>query len=338
MRPEPVIDVHTHVVPESFPGLPVLSACTCWPNVRQSSGSTTVFMGERSFRAIDARSWSVEARLSDMTAEGIDAQLLSPMPELLSYWMSDTDCVALCRFVNAHIAGMVRRHPDRLAGLGMVPLQDPDLAAHEMQRVKDECNLSGIEVAATVNGVAIGDARFDPIFEAAQRLDLAIFVHSVRPLHQSALGDGVGVAALFGYPLDIAVAVSSVILNRVLLRFDGLRLGFSHGGGALAAILPRVAQGIRVDRALRDAYQESVAATLRSAYFDVLLYDQALLQAAAGLGIQRWVLGTDYPFALRQPHPLDELPQLGPSATLSRRSLSTSAMSFIGAHARHHFN
>ena len=334
----PVVDIHTHVIPEKFPNRPAFSDCTCWPNVRDAGPGKTVFMGERAFRAMDARSWSVEARLSDMAAEGVDAQLLSPMPELLSYWMSETECVALCRFVNSEIAGMVRAHPKRFAGLGMVPLQNPELAAREMERLKGEYNLSGIEVAATVNGVAIGDVRFNAVFEAAQRLDLAVFVHPVRPLHESALGDGVAVGALFGYPLDVAVAASSVILGRLLQRFPGLRLCFSHGGGALAAILPRLFHGIGVEPNLRSVYADTLADTLRSAYFDILLYDKALLQAVAGLGMERLVLGTDYPFAMRLSNPMEFLAGLDSSAALSHHSLSAAAISFIGEHARRHFN
>ena len=90
----------------------------------------------KAFRELDARSWQIGRRLEDMDRDRIGAQVLSPMPELLSYWFSAEDGLDMARHVNGVIAAMVSKAPARFHGLGMVPLQDPALAARELDRLQ----------------------------------------------------------------------------------------------------------------------------------------------------------------------------------------------------------
>jgi aminocarboxymuconate-semialdehyde decarboxylase len=83
--------------------------------------------------------------------------------------------------MNAGIARLVEAAPDRFSGLGMVPLQDPELAARELSEVK-ALGFAGVEVGSNVNGRPIGDPAFLPFFAEAAALGLAVFVHSFHPL------------------------------------------------------------------------------------------------------------------------------------------------------------
>ena len=115
-----------------------------WPCVQcQSLTAATVLMGAKPFREIDERSWDVSRRVADMDRDQVAAQALSPMPELLSYWLDASPATELARYVNGAIAEMVAKRPDRFYGLGCVPLQDPVRAAEELRLIKERFGLAG---------------------------------------------------------------------------------------------------------------------------------------------------------------------------------------------------
>src|SRR5205085_8105517 len=108
-------------------------------------------------------------------------QAISPMPELLSYWMDAPDAQQLLRYLNEQIAAMVSESGGVLIGLGAVPLQDIDAAIAELRYAVETLGFAGVEIGSNINGTPIGDARFDPFFEACEALDAAVFVHALKP-------------------------------------------------------------------------------------------------------------------------------------------------------------
>ena len=184
------IDIHTHVVPHDLPPYAGASGESSWPSMVESSQChhRSVMIDGKVFRSVSHECWDVEQRLIQMDATGIRHQVLSPMPELLSYWMSPSDALALCRYVNDVTAEMVARAPERFSALGAVPLQDPELAARELEALMATGHFSGVEIGTNVDGVVIGDARFEPFFATAERLGAAIFVHPLRPTRSRPAG------------------------------------------------------------------------------------------------------------------------------------------------------
>jgi aminocarboxymuconate-semialdehyde decarboxylase len=209
-----LIDVHCHVIPDSFPDNPSPERNTRWPCLKITPQSASLIIDGKPFRDVDARSWNVARRIDDMDRDGVAVQVLSPLPELLSYWFEDADALSMCDHVNAVIARMVAQHPDRFRGLGLVPLQKPELAARYLERIKTEFGFAGIEIGSNINGVPLGDARFESVYEAAQALSLAIFVHALHPVATKAIGADPGFTALAGFPLDTGMAAASILLVR----------------------------------------------------------------------------------------------------------------------------
>jgi len=166
-----LIDVHSHVIPRVLPRDPTGGEIGAWPSVHcEACGrKAQVMVGDKPFRDIDDRSWDIERRVADMDEDGIGAQALSPMPELLSYWLPASAALELTRGLNHTIADMVARSPHRFFGLGAVPLQDPDLAAREVSELRDRFGLVGVEVGSNINGDYLGDvelARYSVLPEA----------------------------------------------------------------------------------------------------------------------------------------------------------------------------
>ena len=139
-----VIDVHTHMVPSRLAADPKRDRR--WPSVELSGADqAAVMIAGKVFRKIDTRCWDVDRRLSEMVDDGTDMQVLSPMPELLSYWFTPSDGLEMARWMNHTIASMVSTAPARFAGFGIVPLQDPALAAAELARLKRD-GFNGAEI------------------------------------------------------------------------------------------------------------------------------------------------------------------------------------------------
>lgn len=300
-----LIDVHAHIVPRSLPRDPTLGAAP-WPSVHCAACGTkaVVRMGEKPFREIDHRSWDPQVRIADMDESGVTAQALSPMPELLSYWIDPAVAAELYRGVNGAIADMTMRHPGRFHGLGAVPMQDPDLAAKEMLRLKSDHGLRGIEVGSNINGQYLGDRRFDPVFAAAVELDLCIFVHALHPLQAPHIAAHPLLAPFAAFPVDTALCAATLIMDGVLDRFPALRIGFSHGGGALGPIVHRLEHGWAASNGFDGKLTRAPREYAARFFYDSLVYEPAY---AAHLATQiapgHIFLGTDYPYQIMEAAP-----------------------------------
>jgi aminocarboxymuconate-semialdehyde decarboxylase len=104
-------------------------------------------------------------------------QVLSTVPVMFSYWAKAQHAADLAVLLNDHIAGVVRDHPARFAGLGTLPMQDADLACRELHRCVRDLGLPGVQIGTHVGGRNLDDPSLRPVFEEAQRLGAAVFVH-----------------------------------------------------------------------------------------------------------------------------------------------------------------
>ncbi|HUN51832.1 MAG TPA: amidohydrolase family protein [Candidatus Sulfotelmatobacter sp.] len=327
----PVIDVHNHIVPAEFPPAP----CDCmpdkWPSMRHHAGNkASVMIGGKEFRAVDHRCWDPARRAADMDAEEVDIQVLSPMPELLSYWLDAKSGLAMARHINRAIAEMVAAAPTRFRGLGMVPLQDPDLAAKELAVLRSDYGLLGIEIGSNINGRVPGDPHFDAVFAEAERLGLAIFVHSLHPVATDRLVGPPMLVPFVNFPIDTGLAAISLITGGTLARYPKLRIGFSHGGGTLAALLPRLNFGWQNMPALHGSFAAPVEAARRF-YYDNLVFEPAFCRyLIEAFGVSQLFVGSDYPFPAGRGRPRDFINQLGLSASDGEALRGGNASRFLG--------
>lgn len=295
-----VIDIHTHVVPARLAADPKRDAR--WPSVELSTGDqAAVMIAGKLFRKIDTRSWDIERRLADMIDDGTDMQVLSPMPELLSHWLPPDDAEYLAEIMNDQIARMVRQAPGNFAGIGMVCMQDVRRAVRQLETVK-ALGLSGIEIGTHINGVALGSESLFPVYEAAQSLDLSIFVHPLHPAGMERVGSSPEFAATAVFPLETALASVSLLAAGVPERFPGLRVLLSHGGGALPWILPRMDFGWSLGA--KGKMTQTPSKLARQFWYDTILYDPVSLSFLGNaMGESRIVVGSDYPYTIRQKQP-----------------------------------
>jgi aminocarboxymuconate-semialdehyde decarboxylase len=307
------VDVHTHIVPERFPKYVGRQADARWPTMAAAKPCHQhVMLDGKIYRTVSHQTWDTGVRLQDMQATGITRQVLSPMPELLSYWLDADDGVAMCRFLNETIAQMVSAAPDRFSGLGAVPLQDVDRAVVELERAVRDFGLAGVEIGSNINGTPIGDARLRPFFEAAERLGAAVFVHPLRPAGlDRVVGPPIYEQAV-AFPGEIGLAAISMITGGTMLACPGLRIAFSHGAGSLQVQAPRLQQAWEKVPAIGEAIKEAPRETVRRMFYDDLLYDATAIEALVRLaGPTQVMIGTDYPFTIMDQDPVGRIASLG---------------------------
>jgi aminocarboxymuconate-semialdehyde decarboxylase len=325
------IDIHTHVVPFDFPPCAGGAAPDKWPQMASAPNCRhrNVMIDGKVFRTVTDECWDVARRLEHKASIGITRQVLSPMPELLSYWLPAGDAVTLCRHVNDTIVAMVEQAPEKFAALGCVPLENVDLAVRELELLMTSGRFRGVEIGTNVNGVALGDNRFLPFFEAAEALNASIFVH---PLHPTGIDRLVGPAALvqlLAFPGETALSVASLITGGVLERYRQLRIAVSHGGGGFALTLPRLMFGwshVGLAPGGRTPLEQA-----RSLYYDTLVYDAPTLRhLIETFGRTQLCIGTDHPFVIQERAPVQRIDDLGVDDILRELLFSGNARRFLG--------
>jgi aminocarboxymuconate-semialdehyde decarboxylase len=229
---------------------------------------------------------------------------------------------------------MVARAPDRFIGLGAVPLQDPESAIRELEHVVGTLKFAGVEIASHVNGISIGDPRFAPFFAAVERLDAAVFVHALRPAGQDRIVGAFPEQAVC-FPGDIALAAASMITGGIAARHPRLRIAFSHGGGAMSMLLPRLEHAWNMFPKAKESLPDSPAGYARRFFYDALVFDaNAIRFLVASFGSSQLVVGSDYPFALGDADPLGRLAKTGLDAAVLEAIQSTNALRFLGLEGR----
>ncbi|HMN79266.1 MAG TPA: amidohydrolase family protein [Burkholderiaceae bacterium] len=302
-------DVHTHFVPREFPAYAGRRSGAGWPSMAPAQPCHQhVMIDNKVYRTVSHQCWDGAVRAADMQNMMVTRQVLSPMPELLSYWMEPDDGAAMCRFLNETLAEFVATDTDRFVGLGAVPLQDVDAAISELDHLVNRLGLAGVEIGTNINGAVIGDARFEPFFDAAERWGAAIFVHALRPAGMERLVGPKVLEQVVAFPGEVGLSAASMVTGGMLTRHPKLRIAFSHGGGTLRALLPRLQHGWDSFPVIREHIAESPGELVRRMYYDDLVYDdRAVRHLVEIFGATQVMAGTDYPFAIMDKKPASRL-------------------------------
>lgn len=327
------VDVHAHVIPGEFPAYLGGAAPSGWPSMApaQDCHHRSVMIDGKNYRTVSDKSWTTSRRLADFAEMGLALQAISPMPELLSYWLAPAVGAQLVRYLNEQIAGMVAESGGRLIGLGAVPLQDLDLAITELYYLKEKLGLKGVEIGSNINGVVMGDPRWLPFFEACAALDLPVFVHALRPAGMDRLVGPPPLQQVLAYPTDVGLAAASVLTGNLLAKVPGLRIAFSHGGGTLAMLLPRLQQAMNVFPALKDSLLKSPTEQARELYYDTLVFDAPTLQhLVRTFGASQLMVGTDYPFNFHDARPIASIRAAGFDESIVDQLAHANARRFLG--------
>jgi aminocarboxymuconate-semialdehyde decarboxylase len=284
------IDTHSHMIPARF----VHGEEVHFP--LDGSGEVHVRPLRTAFNFEDDTLYSVERRLRDMDAQGLDMHVISLQP-MFTYALPPERAVPVCRGINNAFAEVVAGHPDRFIALADVPMQSPEDAARELERAVRDLGLRGAEICSQVNGKNLDDPAMFPFFAKAQELDVPVFIHPAGvPGLEQRLG-GYYLTNLIGNPMDTTIAAASLIFGGVLKELPRLKVYLAHGGGACPYIRYRWDHGWKVRGEGKVNITRPPSEYFKQLYFDSLTHGApALSFLASTVGPERIMIGTDYPF------------------------------------------
>jgi len=298
-----VVDIHCHLGIPAAEGM-IRARIPDPPNPLAFTSEASKAVNGKLFAAIGPRLNGVDQRIADMDALGIDVQAISPSPGQYYYFAPPELGREAARAINDGMAEAVARHPDRLVGMGTVPLQNVEMAVAEMRRCVHELGLRGIEIGSNVDGRELADPAFRPFFAAAEELGLLIFMHPLGFTHGQRLSDHY-LDNIIGNPIESTIALSHLIFGGVLDAHPGLKLCVAHGGGYLPGYWGRMDHAFRAREDCRQHIHREPSTYLRQVWLDTLVFDPDQLDSLVRThGPDRLCLGTDYPFDMAEPDPV----------------------------------
>jgi aminocarboxymuconate-semialdehyde decarboxylase len=342
------IDLHTHNIPRDRPDLDAKYGYGGFVRLdHYQPCCARMMIGDRVFREITDNVWDPKRRIEDCDREKISMQVLSTVPVMFSYWAKPADALDLSRRLNDHIAEVVREHPKRFAGLGTIPMQDPDLAAQELERCVRDLGLRGAQIgthvdanphSGRIDSLNLDNASLQPVWSAAEQLGAAIFVHPWDMVGKERMPK-YWLPWLVGMPAETSLAICSMVFGGVFERFPKLRVAFAHGGGAFPFTIGRIEHAfhVRPDLCAMDNKKNprsylAHGDTPARFYVDSLVHDPDILRLLIQLfGAQRVALGSDYPFPLGEAHAgklIESMKEL--SMKEKAQLLSGTALEFLG--------
>jgi aminocarboxymuconate-semialdehyde decarboxylase len=306
VRSQAVIDVHAHLLPQS--AVRAAREGTEWfgSTIEQGSdGRPVIVTGTYRVGMGATEHWDPpSSRVERMDALSVDVQVLSLNPILFRYYLDPVNAVPCCRAVNDEIAGMVETWPDRFAGFATLPLQRPDAAVAELERAVTDLGLVGAAVGTHVSGANWDEPHLFGVLEAAERLGALLFIHPSASRLKEAL-PRYHLRNLIANPTETTIAIGSLIFGGVLDRVPNLDIVFAHGGGYACWASGRFDHGYQVRREAHEHAELFPSDYLRRLHYDSLVHNHRnLRQLIDTVGIDRVVLGTDYPADMGQPHPV----------------------------------
>lgn len=238
----------------------------------------------------------------------------------------------LARLVNDGFARIVAERGRRFTALAALPLNDPAASVAEFDRATDELGFAGALLFSNINGVALADERFWPLYERASERNAVLFIHPTDPAGVEAMTD-YWLMPLVGFPTDTTLAAAKLVFSGAARRFPGIRWVLAHLGGAIPYLAERLDRGYEAFAECRRHIDQPPSHYLRNFYYDTVNFDPAALRLAITFaGAEHLVAGSDYPHQIGSLEKMREsIERLGLSAHDKAKILAGNAQRLLEA-------
>ena len=290
-----IIDVHNHFYPPEY-----LDALRNEDSVVRVSidgdGNPCVhYPGDYNVAVRGHR--DIAYRADVLARDGVDTQIIS-LTTPGTHVEEPRRAVRLARLVNDAFATIVRERGQRFAALATLPLCDPVASVAELRRAVEELGFPGAMLFSNVNGVALADARFEPLYAEANRLGAVLHIHPTSPVGVEAMTD-FWLMPLCGFLFDTTLAAAKLVFTGVPERYPNVKWVLSHLGGTIPYLAERLDRGWRAFAECRAHISRPPSEYLRNFFFDTVNFDPRALRFAADFaGVGRLLGGSDYPHAI----------------------------------------
>ena len=179
--------------------------------------------------------------------------------------------------------------------LATLPLNDPAASVKEFERASRHLGFRGAMLFSNINGVALADERFWPLYEAADDFGAILHIHPTAPVGVEAMQD-YWLMPLVGFLFDTTLAAAKIVFSGLVERFPRIRWVLSHLGGAIPYIAERADRGFHAFQECRANIQKPPSEYLKRFYYDTVNFDPLALKLAIDFaGVEHILAGSDYP-------------------------------------------
>jgi aminocarboxymuconate-semialdehyde decarboxylase len=208
---------------------------------------------------------------------------------------SPATAVRLAALVNDEFREAIEARRQRFTALATLPLNDPAASAAEFRRATEQLELRGAMLFSNINGVALSDRRFWPIYELANDAGAVLYIHPAHPVNVDMMQE-YWLMPLVGFLFDTTLAAAALVFSGVPDRFPNIRWALCHLGGAVPYLAERLDRGFQAFRECRAHIQRPPSTYLREFYYDTVNFNHGALHlAVAFAGADHILAGSDYP-------------------------------------------
>jgi aminocarboxymuconate-semialdehyde decarboxylase len=295
----PVIDIHNHFFPRTWPDLAARYGTPNWPWIKHTeTGKADIMVGDCFFRHIYAACWDPEVRLQEMDRDGVETQIISATPVLFAYDRPAAHALDCAQLFNDAALKLCAQGKGRLKSLCQVPLQDIDAACKELTRCMKTGHL-GVQIGNHVGDKNLDDPGILTFLHHCADEGAAVLVHPWDMLGRNRMLNYM-MPWTVGMPAETHLAVVAMILSGAFDKLPRtLHICFAHGGGSFAFLLGRLENAWHHHPVAHGVCELPPSRYIDRFYVDSAVFDQKALEFLVGtMGGDRVMLGSDYPFPL----------------------------------------
>lgn len=172
--------------------------------------------------------------------------LVSPPPEALA---NPTEAAEVACAANDEMAEIVAKYPDRFVSfVAALPMNDSDASVRETERAVTMLGAAGVQIFSNVNGRALDQPEFKPVFREAHRLGCPVWIHPARGMDWADYaGESYSKYELWwalGWPYETSMAMYRLVFSGIFEQLPGLNILVHHGGGLIPMVEGRLGSGL----------------------------------------------------------------------------------------------
>ncbi len=290
--PVRVIDFHNHFYPVSY--LDALKRGETAVEVTEDPEGNPILHYPGDYNVAVRGHRDIAFRQEVLEREGVDLQVLS-LTTPGTHVEEPARAVALARLVNDSFHSIARARPDRFTALATLPLNDVPASVDELERAVKQLGFNGAMLFSNVNGIALADECFLPLYQKADQLGAVLHIHPTSPVGVEAM-KAFWLMPLVGFLMDTTLAAAHLVFAGIPERFPRISWVLSHLGGAIPYLAERLDRGFDAFPECRERISLHPSEYLKRFYYDTVNFDRAALRLAASFaGVDHILAGSDYP-------------------------------------------
>ena len=288
----PIIDFHNHYYPPGYLEALRAGSSRVKVSVDDEGNPWLHYPGDYNIAVRGHRDLAYREEV--LAQHGVDVQVVT-LTTPGTHVEEPREAVRLASLVNDEFRQAMDGYGGRFTALATLPLNDPPASVKELRRAHDDLGMPGAMLFSNVNGVALSDQRFWPLYELADDFGAVLYIHPTNPINVEAM-QSYWLMPLVGFLFDTTLAAASLVFSGVAERFPRIRWVLTHMGGAMPYLAERLDRGYGAFRECRAHIERPPTDYLRRFYYDTVNFDaDAIALAVAFAGADHILAGSDYP-------------------------------------------